>query len=436
MWVEIGLVMCLFQTWRIIQAIVGLAESFKDLGKNICIGELKPEQYPNIILVIPVFREQKIIQGTLNYFKKIDYPHDKLKIIIACADLERTIPNKVSTAEIVQEWISVRGPGNFYCVEMPGKNTERSVQINYAVNWVLDNRLFSVDVLGVYDADSRPSLETLQLVAQNYNRGFRCQQQVLHYLEAAQNLSGKNTHPLCVANAIYQSSWSLTKEWPNLKRYLRHTKKHNSPYGKSLYMNGHGQFLNIELFEETGGLPRNAVTDGIQTGYRLSLIGEPIAPIPLFCSDDVPDKCLELIKQHRRWFAGNIRYYDACKWAIENHGTVIPKQSMIDNFLLNASWAFRTVYIIVTALIILFAMEGEFRIFMGGVWLLGVFTYSMILPILASKIPNLKPDIRWGYWAWVPVAAMFKSLGPLLHILTLLCHGQNYAIRQLRKVER
>lgn len=430
---EVGIVLCATFALRTALAAVGLTQSMRSLPRT---PPPLPDAAaaPRVLLIVPALRESSIITATLEHLAAIDYPPEKLVIVVAAAR-ELTEPGETTTAEAARAWAVRHGGGRVHVAEFPGEHTERAAQINYAVAHALAGPAADTEILGLYDADSRPHPATLRWVIWHHAHGIRCQQQVLHYLDAANELAARGAPALCVANAMYQGSWSLTKEWPNLLRYRRQWLTVGGPYRRSLYLNGHGQFLSRALFEEIGGVPIEVVTDGIQLGYRLSLLGEPIASIPLFCSDDVPATVSGLCQQHRRWFAGNIRFADACHWA-RARGRAVPAIAVADNLLLNASWLLRLPLGVAAGLTAALAMDGSLRVAMVGLLLVCVTVYGYALPTLAARVPGVALHLRRRDWLMLPVAAGFKSVGPLLFLAQTFRIGRGAAERTLQKVER
>jgi cellulose synthase/poly-beta-1,6-N-acetylglucosamine synthase-like glycosyltransferase len=434
---NVGVFLSCLLAARTATAAGGLALSARTLPKcppgSLLEGDAGAA-WPDILLVVPALREARIIAASLECFVALDYPTDRLSIVVAAAREQRE-SGRPTTAEVVRTWAAERGMARVHVTESPDARPERATQINYAVRWALRGPAARSEVIGIYDVDSRPCAKTLRWVAWNHSRGIHCQQQVLHYLDAANDLARRGASALCVANAIYQGSWSLTKEWPNLFRYRRQWSERGGPYRRSLYLNGHGQFLSRSLFEAIGGLPSGVITDGIQLGYRLSLLGEPIAPIPVFCSDDVPISLTEVREQHRRWFAGNIRFGDACVWA-RGRGVVVPRSAMLDNILLNGSWALRLPTVLLASALVLFAMKGALQAAMAGLLASTICVYGLLLPLLAAHVPGVPLRLRRRDWLAVPLAAGFKSIGPLLYLAQVLWLGRDAADRTLRKAER
>lgn len=435
MMVELGAsLLCLIFASRTAIAVGRLAGSAWTLRLS---GPPEPatEAAPHILLVVPALREASVIAATLDHLTTLDYPSDRLSIAVA-ATLEPSGPDRpLTTTDAVRDWMARRRDPRVLITKYGGARKERAAQINHAVAMACAGPAADAEIIGIYDADSRPHPATLRWVAWNHAQGAACQQQVLHYLDAANDLARRGAPALCVANAVYQGSWSLTKEWPNLRRYRRHRMARRGPYPHSLYLNGHGQFLTRALYETIAGVPEGVVTDGIQLGYRLSLIGEAIAPIPVFCSDDVPATVGGLLEQHRRWFAGNIRFADACAWA-RGRGARVSAAAILDNILLNGSWALRLPLALLAAILVAFVEAGPLRTAMAVLLATTLVVYGIVLPMLAARVAGVSLKLRPADWLLLPAAAAFKSLGPLLYLFQVCRSGIDSTNQTLRKVER
>ena len=197
-------------------------------------------------------------------------------------------------------------------------------------------------------------------------------------------------------------------------------------YYRSLYLNGHGQFLSMELYDEINGVPEKVITDGIQIGYRLSLIGEPIGTIPAFCSDDVPNKISSIIHQHRRWYAGSIQYQEAFSWAKIYTKRKFSKCSYWENVLVNFTWAFRLPIVVGYALYLLFHLKRYFYVFI--IFVICIVMYNLVIPIIAHGIQkNQFLKIRVWDWLALPISIGLKSIGPITLLGELLFFGKRYA---------
>ena len=301
----------------------------------------------NIIILIPVLREQNVIINTIKHFLKMKLHNINLHLIIAGTKRERK-NIEISTVDIVQEWINECGqdlPDNIhvdYC-EADDEVGDRATQLNFAINYAFNKMKISrIDCIGVYDADSLPSESTLQEVMYNFSAEAdlcACQQPV-HFSMAANKMAINKENPILIANALYQSTWTAISELPMWLKYYKHDGKKLSK--RHLYLIGHGEFLTQSIYDEFH-FPEYEVTDGIQLGYRLGMSNKKVKPLHEFCNDDVPHKVSALIKQHMRWFGGCMNFKSSYMWCRDQFKTNAVIQ-VIDGLWSQARWAW-TVWI-------------------------------------------------------------------------------------------
>lgn len=111
--------------------------------------------YPSCTILIPAHNEEKVIEGTIKSMLKLDYPKDRLKIIII---------NDGSTDDtkiIVEKYLMSNKNLSMYDVPktLGGKGKSR------ALNTVLN--IVDSDIIAVYDADNTPNEKALKyLVSQ------------------------------------------------------------------------------------------------------------------------------------------------------------------------------------------------------------------------------------------------------------------------------
>lgn len=453
---------------------------------------------PFILIVIPVLREQNTISSTLRHFQSMDYPRSRYAIIVSTTEresqerkhLRQIVPTLIdsihrsssyaeleevllgvlpksimshvflrrhviqpeellalydsqpSTQEVAEQWVEQykhahgeQGCYSVYCVCTPDSHGNRATQINFAVWWAIQNLPEKPDIIGIYDADSRPESSSLVLAAislQNLRVG--CCQQPLQYLDAANELSAQGANPILVGNALWQTTWSLIREWPILDSYEHWVmNRRSSKFHRSLYLNGHGEFLTRELWEQLSGVPEGVTTDGIQLGYRLSMLGIPVKPLWCFCSDEVPKRLKALFMQHMRWYAGNLEFLVALKWA-SNHSATPSILQILDNIMLNIKWAFGLPIVVVTFILLFFGINGTLRFILLGSLVATMLIYTYALPFWATRIPGIAVRVRLIDWAALPLAIAFKSLGPLALVCIRLLNLEKSI--KLAKVER
>ena len=390
----------------------------------------KVDKKANALILIPVLREQSVIRDTINHFVKMKVGDINLYLVIAGTNRE-TCSGKDSTLEVVQYWINEYKkelPGNIdvdYC-EASDEGGDRATQLNYAVNYVKDSKGISeLDFIGVYDADSLPSGDTLQEVVLCFSNDKElgaCQQPV-HFAMAANKMAAAKENPLLIANALYQSTWTAISELPMWIKYSR--KNENKLSYRHLYLIGHGEFLTENVYNSFR-FPEYEVTDGIQLGYRLGMSNIKVRPLHEFCNDDVPHKLSALIKQHKRWFGGCMNFESSYKWSKEHYKTNAFMQ-MIDGLWSQARWAWTVWFYLLLLIGAGFSDIYLFIILLG----MGIM-YCYIFPVAAHRIMKTNIRVRLVDWLCLPVAIGIKSIGPNIYILSKL-FKQNV---KYEKVER
>lgn len=367
---------------------------------------------------------------------------------ISLSTLQKLYNSQPSSGDLVKKWLVDNKDSlgkakriNILYIECPNQNGNRSSQINYAIQQ-LRYQMSKEDIIGIYDADSRPEIQTFDYIASNLSSNINCFQQPLHYLDAVNKFVNENKSPIINAYALYQTTWSVIKEIPNFLLYMKHVSRYKNTssyhqFKNSVYMFGHGEFLTVKLLDEIDGIPKNVSADGLQLGYRLSLINEPIKILPFFCSDDVPSKASTLITQHRRWYAGNIEYGFAHKWASNYLDKKIPKFSYIENIFLNINWALRPIIFISTLIISLYYIETPlFQMITLVSLVLSLLIYCYVTPYLSIKLIPIKVKVRFIDWIFLPIGIFLKSIGPWTFIIYLLLKRIFGFQFELKKVER
>lgn len=419
---------------KIVFDILYLVQSYKFIHSPKLVDGI--ERKVKILLLIPVLREQKVIESTLNHFSNFKVDNIELMVCIAGSSSEKQGKGNeyVSTGDIVKRWINSTSNSSIrfeYREVDENESGERAARLNYVVAEV--RKTFSPDIIGLYDADSLPDIETLMEVATIFNKNPNVVlQQPVHFINASNNMSGK-VSPILVANALYQTTWTMIRELPRWYNHHQHCGKSTRKYLRNDYLIGHGEFIPTKIYDKFK-FPENEITDGIQVGYRLSMSGVDIAPLHLFCDDDVPKKIRQLIQQHKRWFGGCNRLFSANKWAKNNgYGSAILQ--VLDGLWSQACWAFAAIFVIISLVL------SIVQIFMGSIIPFFVtfalcLIYWYVIPVIAHYIIPTKKEIRFIDWLALPIAMAIKGIGPNLYFVQKVWNAVNHKRMSYTKVER
>lgn len=390
-----------------------------------------------ILLLIPALREQNVIVNTLEHFKNIKVRNVELIICVAGTSREKSDnPEYVSTGNVVNSWIANSAQNQshvFKYVEINEEQGDRASQLNHAVREI--GGYFKPDIIGVYDADSLPDIQTLSEVVAKWSRSKETIfQQPVHFIDAANSMAVAGKNPVLVATALYQTTWTVVREYPRWRQHHLFCKKNpDKLYYRNDYLIGHGEFIPYSVYRKYY-FPEQQITDGIQLGYRLSMSGADICPLNSFCSDDVPQSLSQLIGQHKRWFGGCNLLLSSYRWCKENIGIASMCQ-VIDGFWSQLSWAYAGIIGVVGLILSLICIANG-KIFLASLELIGLFIYCYIIPYIAHIILPFPLKIRFIDWLCLPLAIFVKGIGPNLYIFQTILSVFTRKKIKYSKVER
>jgi cellulose synthase/poly-beta-1,6-N-acetylglucosamine synthase-like glycosyltransferase len=264
------------------------------------------EKVPELMILVPVLREQKQLQKTLQSLGTLPYPGKKCIIVVTT---EREIAEnhgehcgttvelaKDSIAELEQQHPSLYGH-----IHYPKVVGNKASQLNYAFRELTKNRVdLSACYIGVYDADSRPASDTLlhiwELIAHEETMGRSwpiAMQQPALFLGNFQSVSW-----YLQLEALFETRWVFGHEIRQLRASTRSIAQFLAPYA---YCVGHGMFIRADFLQKTGGFPEPS--EDVPLGHRLTFLGIPIHPLPVYDVCDVAPRVSALIRQSGFWFS-------------------------------------------------------------------------------------------------------------------------------------
>lgn len=221
---------------RGISTLIFLFQSFAWLKKNEGIGSKKRrKENPNIFVLIPALREQKRIVKTLEYFTtNFNTKNIKIIVITTQREFEGNFKGK-STKEIVKKFIRThRLSKKVICINYPDKRGVMAHQLNFALDSIKDNNSF----VAIYNADSRPHSDTLEILSDQIEKHPTADifQQSSAFIKNYSDMPGSNkiVNLFLKTSAILQTRWTFAHEFPRL---LRQSIFNNSAIKK--YANAH-----------------------------------------------------------------------------------------------------------------------------------------------------------------------------------------------------
>jgi hypothetical protein len=262
-----------------------------------------------LIIFISVLREQNILEETLEYFARIPYRGKKQIVVITS---EREIYEKGSMSGTTPELASIlvpkmnnKYPGVFTWIHSPFFNgtSNKSTQINYALKQLSDELVNYSDTtyIGLYDADSRPDLRTLEDISRIIQQG------VWPIAIQQPSLFIKNFEELNLymkVESLFETRWALGHEVRTMRNSVKQHSDFLAPYA---YCIGHGMFIRLDYLLQSGGYPKPM--EDVPMGIRLDLSAIPIYPLPSYDISEVVTSFSQLIKQSGRWFLCTINNF-------------------------------------------------------------------------------------------------------------------------------
>lgn len=210
------------------------------------------EHYPSITILVPAYNEQRWIAEKIRNLSALDYPRDKLRIVIACDGCQD------NTAEIAQETIQEAICADTLFEVHVYPNNQGKVAI---INQLMD--MVHSDLTALSDVSALISVDALLIAAQHF----------------AQPSIG-------VVNATYQGLPNASQEEKAYWHYQTQIKLHESSLGSTLGSHGALYLFRTSLFTP---LPANTINDdfilpmriieqGYQARYDLNMLAIEMEP--------------------------------------------------------------------------------------------------------------------------------------------------------------
>lgn len=129
------------------------------------IDKVKVKEYKNIYVLLPALREQKIVDETIDWFKKTKYKGNIKYIIVTTEreEYENKINNikETTTSQLVEKKLKKIKDNRFIHIHYPETKGNKSSQMNYAIDQILKTETdLENTYISVFDFDSKPEINT------------------------------------------------------------------------------------------------------------------------------------------------------------------------------------------------------------------------------------------------------------------------------------
>lgn len=269
-----------------------------------------------LYILIPVLREQTIIEETVLRFLKLKNSFFNIQLIIITTIREqKEIFDKSTTEEVIKNSLEFGILSQFKksvsILRDPNKKGNMATQLNYAIQYLKKNSS-DQNIYIVYNADSIISPMTfmeLSRLTKKEPSEFAFQQPCAYVSEMKPGAPN-----FLNALSLYQSWYCLGHESDLILKYEKI---------KNLgVMVGHGSGMTINMNIKNGGYPEKLLTEDLTFGFILSARKEPIFLLPALELADVPNKFSVFIRQKSIWFWNYLGYISCYKkMRAEGHTT-------------------------------------------------------------------------------------------------------------------
>ncbi len=234
-------------------------------------NNVKLKYYPSVTIVVPCWNEEKTVSGTIHSVLKLDYPKNKLKVMV------------VDDGSTDNTWSVVQSFKNNPQVLLHRKeNGGKHTALNYAISKM------DTELIGCLDADSYVHKDSMKKVAL--------------YFEDKETMAVAPSILLWKPTSVLQLLQKVEYGFGIFTRKLYH-------YMDAIYITpGPFSIFRKEVFEKLGPYKHAHQCEDIEIALRMQKNGFKIAHAHNAYVYTVPPKTLpKLLKQRVRWSHGFIK---------------------------------------------------------------------------------------------------------------------------------
>lgn len=229
---------------------------------------------PIVSIIVALYREGDIAARLVRRLARLDYPEDRLDVILAVETEDKVTLDALAAAEL-PPWMRV-------IVVPEGEVKTKPRALNHALDFARGA------IIGVYDAEDAPDPDQLRQVVGRFQRSgpeVACLQGVLDYYNP-------RTNWLSRCFTIEYAGW-FRLILPGIARL-----------GLVVPLGGTTLFFRRNVLEALGGWDAHNVTEDADLGIRLARHGYRTELIATVTEEEANCRALPWIKQRSRWIKG------------------------------------------------------------------------------------------------------------------------------------
>lgn len=280
-----------------------------------------PKELPFITLLCPLYDEPLSVGNLIRSITRLDYPRGLLEVILLIEDIDDATEKGIGALP------------HFIRIERVPRGLVRTKPnaLNYGL---LRSR---GDIIGVYDAEDRPSPDQLLKVASAFAQGG----QKLGCVQARLNYYNRDDG---IITRLFAIEYALQFDWflPGLAKL-----------GLPLPLGGTSNFIRREALEATGGWDAFNVTEDADLGMRLDAAGFRIGTVDSTTFEEATDTPRSWIKQRSRWLKGYLQ-----TWVVHLRERTSWRGQVVNHFALGAVFISSVINPVTWTLFMLWTLTG------------------------------------------------------------------------------
>ena len=346
---------------------VGTKNRRKRLASSNCAVE-----EPVFSIIVPTKDEEIVVGRCLTGLLNLDYPKDKLEIIVVDGN------STDNTCKVCSDF-SAKYPGTFKVINEVASNGKPAA-LNLALKYATG------EIVGVFDADSVPEKDALRKVA-----AYFCDKKLMAVQGRTTSLNEKKNILTRIVSAE-EKAWfqALLSGREKLKLFVP--------------LNGSCQFVRRDALTELNGWDETSLTEDVELALRLvEKKHEIIYAEDVCCGQETPNSLTDFFKQRVRWYRGYM--HTALKYGrlldSLNKRTIDAEISLAGPFIMVISLLSYINWFILTLLL---GESSPILTFTGLIILLtGLSLLSVGVLLTATEKPVKLRSLLWvpaiyGYW--------------------------------------
>lgn len=267
-------------------ATLALATALKIAAAVAALRRPPPEgeppliaRWPVVSILVPLFRERRIAARLVARLARLDYPRDRLDVILIVEEADRPTREALDESAL-PPWMRV--------VTVPdGPLKTKPRALNHALG------LARGSIVGVYDAEDAPAPDQVTRVVERFHRRgpqVACLQGVLDFYNPRSNWIAR-----CFT--IEYAAW-FRLMLPGLARL-----------GLPVPLGGTTLFFRRAALEALGGWDAHNVTEDADLGIRLARHGYRTELIDTVTEEEANCRPIPWVRQRSRWLKGYMMTY-------------------------------------------------------------------------------------------------------------------------------